>query len=931
MKKLYLLDAFALIYRAHFAFIRNPRFNSKGMNTSATLGFMNSLLDIINNQDPSHIAVVFDSPGKGIREGIFSEYKANREKMPEDIRNNLPYIKQLLEAMNIPIVSLSGYEADDLIGTLAKKAEKKGYITYMMTPDKDFAQLVSENIFIYKPARMGNPPEILDVAKVNEKFNIEKPEQVIDILGLWGDAIDNIPGVPGIGEKTAKKLIAQYGSIENLLKNTKDLKGKQKENVENFADQALLSKKLATIITDCDVNFDEKLFSRKKPSENDVLALLSELEFKTMAKRLLGKEIQKTSPKVAKITKSGQLSLFGFEEDISIEKQELDSLEFDTIDSFKQNYILINTYEKHIKFVEKLNAQKQVCFDTETSSLNVRHARLLGISFSFKKNEAYYCVIPQKQEEKDGIIHLYNDFFSNNKILKIAHNLKFDLAILKYNNIIVSSNCFDTMIASYLLHPEQRHSMDRLAENYLNYRTIPIEQLIGKKGKNQASLASLPAESIKNYACEDADITFQLYEILSKKINEQKLEELFHKIEMPLIPVLMEMENEGIKLDVLALNDFSKSLLISTEKLKNDIISDATTNFNIDSPKQLGEILFDILKLSEKPKKTKTGQYKTDEATLQKLKNKHQIISRLLEYRTQKKLKSTYVDALPKLIEQKTNRIHTNYLQAGTVTGRLSSNNPNLQNIPIRTKLGKEIRKAFIPRGEDYSLLAADYSQIELRVIASLSGDESIISAFNKNLDIHKATAAKVFSVELDEVTNEMRSKAKMVNFGIIYGISPFGLSQRLNIRRAEAKEIIDNYFEKFPDIKTYINNMTESAREKGFVETIKNRRRYLNDINSKNATLRGFAERNATNAPIQGSAADIIKIAMINIHKAMKSLKLKSRMLLQVHDELIFDMHKDEKDILSELVNTQMSNAVKLNVPLKVEIGIADNWLDAH
>ena len=931
MKKLYLLDAFALIYRAHFAFIRNPRFNSKGMNTSATLGFMNSLLDILNNQDPSHIAVVFDSPGEGIREAIFSEYKANREEMPEDIRNNLPYIKQLIEAMNIPIVSLSGYEADDLIGTLAKKAEKKGYITYMMTPDKDFAQLVSENIFIYKPARKGNPPEILDVAKVNEKFNIKKPEQVIDILGLWGDAIDNIPGVPGIGEKTAKKLIAQYGSIENLLQNTNDLKGKQKENVENFADQALLSKKLATIITDCDVNFDEQLFSRKKPNEKNILSLLSELEFKTMAKRLLGKQIHQAPPKIAKTSKSGQLSLFGFEDDIETDSQELEPLEFETIASVKHNYILINTYEKHKSFVEKLNLQKQVCFDTETSGLNVRHARLLGLSFSFKKNEAYYCAIPQKQNEKEDILHLYNDFFSNNTILKIAHNLKFDLAILAHNNITVSSHCFDTMIASYLLHPEQRHSMDRLSELYLNYRAIPIEQLIGKKGKNQGSLASLPAESIKDYACEDADITFQLYKILSQKIKDNKLEELFHKIEMPLIPVLMNMENEGIKLDVLALNDFSKSLLISTEKLKSDIISDATTNFNIDSPKQLGEILFDVLKLSEKPKKTKTGQYKTDEATLQTLKNKHQIIPRLLEYRSQKKLKSTYVDALPKLIEQKTNRVHTNYLQTGTVTGRLSSNKPNLQNIPIRTKLGKEIRKSFISRGEDYSLLAADYSQIELRVIASLSGDKSMIDAFNNDLDIHKASAAKVFSVKLDEVTNEMRSKAKMVNFGIIYGISPFGLSQRLNIKRTEAKEIIDNYFEKFPDIKTYINKMIKSAQGKGFVETIKNRRRYLNDINSKNATLRGFAERNAINAPIQGSAADIIKIAMINIHKAMKENKLKSKMLLQVHDELIFDMHKEEKDVLSKLVNKQMSEAIKLKVPLKVEMGIADNWLNAH
>lgn len=920
-KKLYLLDAFALIYRAHFAFARNPRYNSKGMNTSAVFGFTNSLLEILNNQKPTHLGVVFDTPGQGIREEIFSEYKANRDKMPEDIQLAIPYIKNLLKALKIPIVSLEGYEADDLMGTLAVKAEGLGFITYLMTPDKDFAQLVNSNTFIYKPGRSGNPFQILGVKEVCEKFEIETPKQVIDILGLWGDAVDNIPGIPGIGEKTAKKLISQYGSVEGLLKNTHELKGKQKENVENFAEQGLLSKKLATIILDSPIEFIPEEFILKQPNKPEVLEILSELEFNRLSKRLLGEEVE-----LKPTSSSGQMSLFGGSVGESI-KEEVQPVEYKTIQDLNPNYTLISTELEHKEFVKILCNQKTVCFDTETSGLNPRESSIIGLAFCFNKAEAYYCSI----SENPSTLNIYQSFFENSSILKIAHNLKFDAAVLKSNKVNVVGPFFDTMIAHYLLKPDQRHGMDVLANNYLSYKPISIETLIGKKGKNQKSMIEIPADIIKDYAAEDADITFQLYQVFEPAIKKEKLESLFYDIEIPLSIVLMEMENEGICLDTKSLSDFSIMLEESIKNLKSTIYGFSEVDFNIDSPKQLGDILFNHLALDEKAKKTKTGQYKTDEQTLLKLASKHQIVKEILEYRQQKKLQSTYVDALPKLISAQTNRLHTTFMQTVAATGRLSSTNPNIQNIPIKTEMGKEIRKAFISRNKDYSILAADYSQIELRIIAALSGDKSMIDAFKNNIDIHSSTAAKVFKVDFNDVTQDMRRKAKMVNFGIIYGITAFGLSQRLGVKRGEAKEIIDNYFEQFPDIKTYMDSMIDFARENGYVETIKNRKRHLKDINSRNAPIRGFAERNAINAPIQGSAADIIKIAMINIRKEMQLRNLKSKLLLQVHDELVFDLYNEEKDVMLELVEKNMSGAVNLKVPLNVEMGIADNWLDAH
>ena len=920
-KKLYLLDAFALIYRAHFAFARNPRYNSKGMNTSAVFGFTNSLLEILNNQKPTHLGVVFDTPGQGIREEIFSEYKANRDKMPEDIQLAIPYIKNLLKALKIPIVSLEGYEADDLMGTLAVKAEGLGFITYLMTPDKDFAQLVNSNTFIYKPGRSGNPFQILGVKEVCEKFEIETPKQVIDILGLWGDAVDNIPGIPGIGEKTAKKLISQYGSVEGLLKNTHELKGKQKENVENFAEQGLLSKKLATIILDSPIEFIPEEFILKQPNKPEVLEILSELEFNRLSKRLLGEEVE-----LKPTSSSGQMSLFGGSVGESI-KEDVHPVEYKTIQDLNPNYTLISTELEHKEFVKILCNQKTVCFDTETSGLNPRESSIIGLAFCFNKAEAYYCSI----SENPSILNIYQSFFEDSSILKIAHNLKFDAAVLKSHKINVVGPFFDTMIAHYLLKPDQRHGMDVLANNYLSYKPISIETLIGKKGKNQKSMIEIPADIIKDYAAEDADITFQLYQVFEPAIKKEKLESLFYDIEIPLSIVLMEMENEGICLDTKSLSDFSIMLKESIKNLKSTIYGFSEVDFNIDSPKQLGDILFNHLALDEKAKKTKTGQYKTDEQTLLKLASKHQIVKEILEYRQQKKLQSTYVDALPKLISAQTNRLHTTFMQTVAATGRLSSTNPNIQNIPIKTEMGKEIRKAFISRNKDYSILAADYSQIELRIIAALSGDKSMIDAFKNNIDIHSSTAAKVFKVDFNDVTQDMRRKAKMVNFGIIYGITAFGLSQRLGVKRGEAKEIIDNYFEQFPDIKTYMDSMIDFARENGYVETIKNRKRHLKDINSRNAPIRGFAERNAINAPIQGSAADIIKIAMINIRKEMQLRNLKSKLLLQVHDELVFDLFNEEKDVMLELVEKNMSGAVNLKVPLNVEMGVADNWLDAH
>ena len=910
-KKLFLLDAYALIYRAHFAFINNPRINSKGLNTSAIFGFCNSLLEVINNHEPTHLGVVFDPPGGSNREEIFTEYKANRQEMPEDIRKAIPYIFEILKAMNIQVEMVSGFEADDLIGTLSKQAEKKGYKVFMMTPDKDFGQLVSENIFIYKPGRSGNPSEILGPKEVCEKFEVERPEQVIDILGLWGDAVDNIPGIPGIGEKTAKKLIGIYGSIENLLANTGDLKGKQKENVENFADQGLISKKLATIILDCPVEFNESIYKRKEIDEKPLTDILKELEFNQLGKRILGKPIYQEK----------QMDLFATSDN---EAESTRSLQ--DFSSTKPDYKLIQTRDEHLNFIKELSSKDVVAFDTETTSLEIEEAKLLGISFSYSKNIAFYCDV----SKEETLIDLYKDFF-HSKTIKIAHNLKYDYGILFKYGIQINEFCFDTMIAHYLIDPEKRHNLDQLSRTILNYDPIPIESLIGSKTKPTKKMEEVEIDVLKNYAAEDADLTFQLYLKFSKELKNLDLEHLFYNIEIPLMRVLHDMERQGIKINTESLSSFSKNLNISLGNLKQSIFQLSETEFNIDSPKQLGEVIFGKLNLDEKAKKTKTGQYKTDEATLNKLNGVHPIIADILNYRTRKKLLSTYVDALPKLISPVTNKIHTNYMQAVTSTGRLSSNKPNLQNIPIRTELGKEIRKAFCSSDSNHLLLCADYSQIELRIIAGLSKDESMINAFTIGRDIHTETASKIFHVNLEEVSREMRSKAKMVNFGIIYGISAFGLSQRLGVKRTEAKEIIDNYFLEFPKIKQYMDSTISFAKEKGYVETIFKRKRFLPNISSSNATMRGFDERNAINAPIQGSAADIIKLAMVNIHKKMLVQKMESKLLLQVHDELVLDMVKEEQKDLEKLVKQEMMEAVKFNVPLEVEIGSGENWLIAH
>ena len=911
VKKLFLLDAYALIYRAHFAFINNPRINSKGLNTSAIFGFCNSLLEVINNHEPTHLGVVFDPPGGSNRKEIFTEYKANRQEMPEDIRKAIPYIFEILKAMNIQVEMVSGFEADDLIGTLSKQAEKKGFKVFMMTPDKDFGQLVSENIFIYKPSRGGNPSEILGPKEVCEKFEVERPEQVIDILGLWGDAVDNIPGIPGIGEKTAKKLIGIYGSVENLLANTSDLKGKQKENVENFADQGLISKKLATIILDCPVEFNESIYKRKKIDEKPLTGILKELEFNQLGKRILGKPIYQEK----------QMDLFA-----STEKETEPTTNLQDFSSVKPDYKLIHSREEHLNFIKELSSKDAVAFDTETSSLEIDKAKLLGISFSFIKNAAFYCDF----SKDETLIDLYEEFF-HSKTIKIAHNLKYDYGILFKYGIKINEFCFDTMIAHYLIDPEKRHNLDQLSRTILNYDPIPIESLIGSKTKPTKKMEEVEISVLKNYAAEDADLTFQLYLKFNKELKNLNLENLFYNIEIPLVMVLHDMERQGIKINTKSLSSFSKELNISLDSLKKSVFQLSEAEFNIDSPKQLGEVIFGKLNLDEKAKKTKTGQYKTDEATLNKLIGKHPVIADILNYRTRKKLLSTYVDALPKLISPLTNKIHTNYMQAVTATGRLSSNKPNLQNIPVRTELGKQIRKAFCSSDSQHLLLCADYSQIELRIIAGLSKDESMINAFTVGRDIHTETASKIFHVNLEEVSREMRSKAKMVNFGIIYGISAFGLSQRLGVKRTEAKEIIDNYFLEFPNIKKYMDSTISFAKEKGYVETIFKRKRFLPNISSGNATMRGFDERNAINAPIQGSAADIIKLAMVNIHKKMLLRKMESKLLLQVHDELVLDMVKGEQKDLENLVKKEMMEAVKFNVPLEVEIGTGENWLIAH
>lgn len=944
-KKLFLLDAYALIYRAYYAFIRNPRMNSKGENTSAAFGFTMALLDIIKKEDPTHIAVVFDAPGGAtIRIEQYDQYKAHREEMPEDIRNMVEPIKRIIEAFNIPILMKQGFEADDVIGTLARIAENKGFTTYMMTPDKDFAQLVTEKSFMYRPGRSGKPAEIIGIPEVQKEFGVERPEQVIDILGLWGDASDNIPGVPGIGEKTSKQLIQKYGSMEAIFENVEDFKGKRKENLINFEEQGLLSKTLATIITDVDVPFDPEDLKIGPPNEEELRKVFTELEFRGIARRVLGEEIVVAAD--SDPTGSGQLDLFGnpvaSSAPSSQKKKEVETTEKETVasepieiksfETVKPNYQFIESAEDRKALIKKLMAEKSVSFDTETDNLESRHANIVGVAFSFKAAEAYYVPCPEDFEEAKAIIQEFKPFFESESIEKVAHNIKYDEQVVNRYGIEIKGPRFDTMVAHYLLTPDGRHGMDILAEYYLQYQTVPIENLIGKKGKNQKSMRDIPQEEIVNYACEDADLTWQLKELFEPEVQKEHLKELFYEIEMPLTEVLKSMEQEGVRLDIEHLKEFSKELDISIKELEEQVLELAGMDFNLDSPKQLGVVLFEVLEISKKPKKTKTGQYSTSEDTLQKHINDHEIIPLILEYRTLRKLKSTYVDPLPDLVDEVDGRLHTHFMQTVTATGRLSSTNPNIQNIPVRTEKGRQIRKAFIAENkEDYQLMAADYSQIELRVIAALSGDENMIAAFKDGLDIHAATAAKVYGVELEEVTRIQRENAKAVNFGIIYGQSAFGLAQNLGISRKEAREIIDSYFKQYPTIKTYMSEAKEKAKETGYVETIMKRRRYLPDINSKNAIVRGFAERNAINAPIQGSAADVIKVAMINIYRKFKEENLKSKMLLQVHDELIFDVLNSEKEIVQKIVREEMESAVELAVPLVVDMNLADNWLDAH
>lgn len=932
-KKLYLLDGMALIYRAHFALSKSPRFTSNGLNTSAVFGFANTLLELLRREKPSHIAVVFDTQAPTERHTDFVEYKAHREAMPEDLSAALPYVFQLIEGFKIPVITKDGFEADDIIGTLAKKAEKEGYTVYCMTPDKDFAQLVSENIFIYKPARMGNDVEIMGVAEVLKKWEIEHVHQVIDILGLWGDAVDNIPGIPGIGEKTAKELIRRYGSMENIFANAHELKGKQKENVENFQAQGLLSKKLATIILDVPVDLDEAALLLEAPDRELLEPLFAELEFKTLGRRVFGEDFKITE--TVKSNNTSQMDLFGSPNAAAFEQhedsEELALISFKTIQDTEHVYHLVDTPAARQNLIEQLNAQSAVCFDTESTSTDANMAELVGLSFSFKKGEAYYVPLSEVRNEAMAILKEFESVLANPAIQKIGQNIKYDILLLKWYGIEVKGVLFDTMLAHYLIDADARHGMDVLAENYLQYSPVSITELIGKKGKTQGSMRDVAVEVVKEYAAEDADITLQLKEVFEPMLTATQASDLASKVENPLVYVLADMEFEGVKIDKEVLALLSKELAIDIDIAEKEIFELAGVKFNIASPKQLGEVLFDKLQLDPKAKKTKTGQYQTGEDILSLLAPKHQIVQHILSFRTLQKLKSTYVDALPEMINPKTGRVHTSYNQAVAATGRLSSNNPNLQNIPIKTARGREVRKAFIAKDANHVIISADYSQIELRVIAEMAKEENMLQAFVNGLDIHTATAANIYNVAVEEVTAEQRRNAKAVNFGIIYGQSAFGLSQNLNIPRKEAAEIIEQYFIQFPKIKNYMAQTIDFARENGYVETIMKRRRYLRDINSANATVRGFAERNAINAPIQGSAADMIKMAMLKIHAAIKAQGLQSKMTMQVHDELVFEVPLQEVDQMKVIIETNMKNALPLAVPILVEIGIGENWLAAH
>lgn len=932
-QKLFLLDAFALIYRAHFAFSKTPRINSKGINTGAALGFTNSLVEILKKEKPTHIAVAFDTHAPTFRHIQFPAYKAQREAQPEDIRTAIPYVKRIIEAFNIPVLELDGFEADDIIGTFAKQASQAGMTVYMMTPDKDYAQLVEEKVFLYKPAFMGNGVDILGIPEVLKKFDIQEVDQVRDLLGLQGDAVDNIPGIPGVGAKTAVTLIRDFGSIENLLKNTDKLKGKLKERVEEFGQQGLLSKELATIKVDVPVPFDIKQLEKEEPNEEALKAVFEELEFRTLLKRVLGEEPAPVSKSNAK-SNPAQMSLFADQSQQPQATQEVEEpvpTERNTIQSVKHDYHLIDTAELRRELIHYLSLQDEICFDTETTNLEPSLAELVGMAFSYVPGEAYYVPFPADQKEAFAMAQEFKAVLESPKISLIGQNLKYDIQVMRNYDIELKGPIFDTMLAHYLIDPETRHNMDVLAENYLNYSPVSITELIGKKGDKQGNMRDVEISKVVEYAGEDADVTLQLKHILSKEIEQAGLGKLLHEVEEPLSFVLAAMEYEGVKIDTDALAVMSKTLEEAAQIAQKEIFDLAGTEFNIASPKQLGEILFDKMKLIDKPKKTKTGQYATGEDILSKLALEHPIADKILEFREYQKLKSTYVDALPKLLSPKDGRIHTDYRQAVAATGRLSSNNPNLQNIPIRTEKGKLIRKAFIPRDENHVLMAADYSQIELRIMAAFSQDKAMLQAFKEGRDIHATTAAKVFGVDQDKVEPSMRRKAKEVNFGIIYGISAFGLAQNLNISRTEASEIIQAYFKEFPAVKDYMDSVIEKARTQEYVETILGRKRFLRDINSRNMTVRGFAERNAINAPIQGSAADIIKVAMINIHDWMQAEKVQSKMIMQVHDELVFDVVKEEFDLMKNKVEELMKTAVKLDVPMVVEIGSGQNWLEAH
>ena len=940
-KRLFLLDAYALIFRGYYALIKNPRINSKGMDTSAIMGFMNSLFDVMRREQPDHLAVAFDKGGSVERTEMFEEYKANRDETPEAIKIAVPYIQSILKAMKIPVVELEGYEADDLIGTLSKQAEKEGYKVFMVTPDKDFGQLVSENIFMYRPARMGNGIEIWGIPEVQKRFGVERPEQVIDYLGMMGDASDNIPGLPGVGDKTAKKFLEQFGSMEGLLANTDQLKGKMKEKVEANAELGRLSRQLAEIKTDCEVTFDADDYEICPPDAEKVQELFEELEFRRLKDQFLklyageadaGTQISNTptAKKEAKVAGSGQFTLFGGDPaEAAATIAETNSRK--TIKDVSHHYQLVEDGMATELFLQQLLQQTSVCFDTETTSLNPLEAELVGIAFSWNVGKGFYLPFPEDQLAAKEKIELVRPFFESDTIEKIGQNLKYDIKVMHRYGVDVKGKLFDTMLAHYLINPDMRHNMDVLSETYLNYTPVSITELIGKKGKNQLSMRQVPLDKQTEYAVEDADVTFQLAQHFKPELEEAKTTKLFEEIEIPLLRVLADMESEGINLDKNFLNSLSTELDNDIKSLEQKVFKAAGEEFNIGSPKQLGEILFGKLKLVDKPKKTKTGQYSTSEDVLSYLAKEHKIIQDVLDYRGLTKLKSTYVDALPEQVEEATGRVHTDYMQTVAATGRLSSNNPNLQNIPIRTERGRQVRKAFVPRDENYILLAADYSQIELRIIAALSEEDTMIEAFKNGMDIHASTASKVFGVPLEEVTREQRSNAKTVNFGIIYGVSAFGLSNQTDLSRAEAKELIDTYYKTYPKLRNYISEQVDFARENGYVQTVLGRRRYLKDINAGNQVVRGAAERNAVNAPIQGSAADIIKIAMINIHKKLEEGKYKTKMLLQVHDELVFDCHKDELEEMKQLIQSEMENAYKLSVPLDVEVGIGQNWLEAH